>query len=825
MKNDNNNQRQKYKKLSLSVAIAAIGTVNVAYALQEMTDTEMSAIEAQDGLYVNAEYDSATIGRVFWQDKAGQSSSAETTLGAYFDDVSLTPTAATHSTDITHTGKLHTTLNLDIGSSGASTGVALQAALYFGTLKADSLKICDSTGVTCGDSYGSFAVQSQEDIVFNLTTQNGLFNKNALMNVELGLKNLNFYLTQQASGGINNQFIIRNFNFNFEGQGYMYVGDSTESNTIFQNALILTTQKDTPENNYIDLKRVADVTYTGGTSGGTNPGLNLDIVYKGNTGATYSTTDNSNPIKGVLRLGASGRATNASMVIKGVDASTILGAAYAVDGVTAGTGTGGSLAGSQGLYMRVRADFTKKVWDSVTNTYNNDDAGIVGGFADNGEGSTLELGHGGTNAYGVEFSNLTPLLIRKTIANGGTPLNTDRAYFDTGDVYINLINSKKVQMPVNTTLNTSRLTINGSTGVITPTTDYSHVVHSQASNPNALAVAVRGFNFNAVARTSRFTVSNDVTNVADIPSNTAQNWGLGLPFYNLNANMITYGTTVSGSERLGFALGLSTQGNNSDGNPLTTTDGDKTTSIMLIDGQENCRDGGSNCDTTPTGGRPTNYYIGLRNIDMLITAYGTLGLENNKINLTMPKLTIAAAMELAGGYLPGSRYRSNFTGCTDANEVACYVPVDSFTKKDDVFLGVKLKLDGSMNLDIVPGNDSLTDNALSFVGNYDLKGAGGNYTASTIQLVDPIDDSIIGFDNITGNIGFNNKIKINKDTIAFSYGLTFNPDPGNETQRKNNVFRIRDINLYPSGQDGQRLGEIAITGGRLVSNITFKPRN
>ena len=63
MKNDNNNQRQKYKKLSLSVAIAAIGTVNVAYALQEMTDTELSSIDAQDGLYINAEYDSATIDR------------------------------------------------------------------------------------------------------------------------------------------------------------------------------------------------------------------------------------------------------------------------------------------------------------------------------------------------------------------------------------------------------------------------------------------------------------------------------------------------------------------------------------------------------------------------------------------------------------------------------------------------------------------------------------------------------------------------------------------------------------------------------------------
>lgn len=792
MKNDNNNQQQKYKKLSLSVAIAAIGTINVAYALQEMTDTEMSTIDAQDGLYINAEYDSATIGRVYWQDKAGQSNNTETTLGMYFDGVTLTKTGATHSTDTAHTSKLHTTLNLDIGSNGTDTGIALRSNTYFGTIKANSLKICDAAGASCGSTYGSFAVQSQEDIVFNLTTQNGLFNKNALMNVDLGLKNLNFYLTQQAAGAINNQFIVRNFNFNFTGKGYIYVGDNTESNPSYRDALVLETRDAA---NYIDLNKVEDVDYTGKY----NAGFNIDMVYKGNTGTTLSTKDPMNPVRGVLRLGASGRATNASMVVKGIDgrnatpANSVLGAAYSATD-TAATTINGSIVGSQGLYMRIKADFTKNDTDASSAT-----------FGTTGKGSTLELAHGGKNAYGVEFSNLSPLLIRKTIAAGGTALNTDRAFFDTGDVYINLINSKRVQLPTNATLNSSRLTIGSTTSNITTNADYSHVVHDGiTSNPNALAVAVRGFNFNAVARTSRFTVSNDVTNVADIPSNTAENWGLGLPFYNLNANIITYGTTApDGSERLGFALGLSTEGRN--------TTGDKTTSILLIDGADNPLDNNN----------PTNYYVGLRNIDMLITAYGTLGLENNKINLTMPKLTIAGAMELAGGYLPGSRYRSNFgTVCTAANEAACYVSLDNFTKKDDVFLGVKFKLDGSMNLDIVPGVDTLAGNALSFVGNYDLKGAGGDYTASTIQLVDPIDGSIVGFDNITGNIGFNNKIKINKDTIAFSYGLTFNPD---QTQDK--VFRIKDINLYPPTGNGQRLGEMAITGGRLVSNITFKPRD
>ena len=130
-----------------------------------------------------------------------------------------------------------------------------------------------------------------------------------------------------------------------------------------------------------------------------------------------------------------------------------------------------------------------------------------------------------------------------------------------------------------------------------------------------------------------------------------------------------------------------------------------------------------------------------------------------------------------------------------------------------------------MNLDIVPGTDTLAGNRLSFEGNYDLKGDftdinGVQYTASTIQFVDPIDNSALGLDNITGNIGFNNQIKINKDTVSFNYAFTFNPD-----QTAEKVFRIRDVNLYPATGNGQRLGEMAMTGGRLVSNITFKPRD
>ena len=94
--------------------------------------------------------------------------------------------------------------------------------------------------------------------------------------------------------------------------------------------------------------------------------------------------------------------------------SNILGVAYS--GADAPSTT--QIMGSSGLKMRMKADFTQK--DITLN---------------DGTGVTLELGHAGTNAYGIEFSNLTPLLVRTT---AGGALNTNSAYFDSGDVYINL---------------------------------------------------------------------------------------------------------------------------------------------------------------------------------------------------------------------------------------------------------------------------------------------------------------------------------------------------------------------------------------------------
>ena len=61
----------------------------------------------------------------------------------------------------------------------------------------------------------------------------------------------------------------------------------------------------------------------------------------------------------------------------------------------------------------------------------------------------------------------------------------------------------------------------------------------------------------------------------------------------------------------------------------------------------------------------------------------------------------------------------------------------------------------------------------------------------------------------------------NVGQVGFNTAFTFNPD-----RNPAGVFRARDINFYPpTTGPGARLGELAITGGRLSSELRVTPRN
>ena len=738
-----------------------------AFAMQELNEQSMRQVDGQDGLIVNTQYDSINIDRLYWEDKAGTATGTETALRGYADGISVTGT------------NLGTTYKINAGSSATNkAGMDFKIESRYGTIKADSFKICDAAGTGCGDSIGGLAIQSQENATLGFITEDGLFNQNSLSKVEISLKRMNVFLTQQEvannPSSVKNQLIFKDFNFNFTGAGYMYISEA--------GGLILETRS----NGYVDLTPVEDLLHPGKFK----PGLNIDIVVKNNTANTISTTG----AKGLIRIGASGRLTDGKLVFRGVNGSdtageTILGKAFSAgNNSTTADGSSVSILGSSGIALRLSAKFT----NGGTNP------------------TVLELAHGGTNAYGVAFSNFTPLLVRKQDSGGA--LNTDQAYFDSGNVYINLTDTKRIQLPVNTQLNSEKFL----TGTLTTADDYSQLISgSTGANPKAVVAAFRGMEFQALSRSSNFISSTDVTGT-DIPTNVDGNgktgsWGLGLPIYNLNGNLALYGATsdgtATGAQRLGFALGITTEGVNKAALTDGSLAGSKTTSILLIDGKKYNQTADANgLRTEDPNGDPINYYIGVRNIDMLLSGYGSIGLEGGKVNINVPKFTFAASGEVAVGYLPGSQYKTAGKG---------YAPINGFLTNKDVLFGLRLRMDGSVDMTLNPGVDTLAGNRISFDGLINL-------TGGAVQLVEPVDGSIIGFDNITGKLGFSNQIKVNKDSVDFNTKFIVNPDHDPKY-----VMRVNNFNLYPSSGgnvgNAQRLGEMVLTGGTLTSKFNIVP--
>ncbi|MFO1374554.1 MAG: hypothetical protein U1E99_08200 [Agitococcus sp.] len=792
---------KKTRQFSLTILSLSILLAQSCYALQVLEDNDLRDVEGQDGLDVNISYSEADIGNMYWEDSVGTATTGapEQALRASANTVKIRDLKPADG--LTLGGRYQ----VDIGSNGTRTGLSLKTTLNPFTLSVDSFSICDLSAV-CDPSgasgayngtVGSLAVQVDSPMQIDITTPDGLFNETEQASLSLGVQNINVYmgLKTTPAATTQNQLILKNFNFNFGGKGVFYV-DATKGLMLETRSGIASgapkaskTQAPNTTHGYIDFTRVTDPDQTGaatGTYGGTSAGLNLEFLTKKETAPsanTYSLADT----KGLIRLGASGRMVNSYLQLRGVDVSgqtypnNILG--YASNNSTTGSGAANTVMGSKGVNLRFRGEFTTA-----------GDA-MLGG--DDTKETKLEIGGAGQNAFGFEFSKLQPLAFG----------STERAYFDSGDIYFNLANTRHLRMPENSVLMTSRFGGNTTT-FLTSSADYVQQVHNFPDNPYSFVSAIRGSEFQAISRRGRFTSSSNVSagNAIAASDGTANEWGLGLPFYNLNANIAMYSSRYTGdvfnldvsnnvtrasvtdTQRLGFSFGLSTQGKNSDGS--------KTTSILVIDGGTNSNN----------GGQPTDYYLGLRNIDMLLSGYGTVGFENGNFNMNLPNLLMVMAAEVAAGYLPGAKYK---TGSTVES-------ADNFNLKKDVLWGLKVKLLGDMTFALVPNNEiSATDGSrLSIVGRYNL-------TKGALQFSDPIDDSILGFDNMVGMIQFNNNIVINKDNVTFKYSFNFNPD-----RTPSQVFRIKDFNLYPPGTArAQRLGEMVITGGTISAEMGIKPRN
>ena len=812
-------KQAKQYNTRLKALVIAMFAVQPVYALQYMDDESLRAVDAQDGLSLDIQYTGASVDRGYWKDSAGTTANAQSDMYANFQNIQISPVQAGDP--------LGTSYTVNTGTNGTA-GIDFNLSSRPGQIVIDRIELCKNA-TTCSNNLGRLTLQSRRlldgsgkllpNMVFGLKTTDGLFTKDAIAKLNLSLTNLNLFVTQAESSTVNNQFIVKDFNFNFSGTGFAYIdaagGLRLETGDIA-----------TYPANFVDLTRVADPVYAGKTK----PGLNIELMYKGNSGSTYDITS----AKGIIRVGASGRSVNSKLVFRGIDGATatenavatgVLGPVY--NGTTAVSGADASIIGKTGLGFNMSTEFT-----NASNAYG-------------GNETTLELGHAGDNAYGFEFSNLKPLLVRT--AAGNAPVNQGRATFNTGDVYLNIVDTKFAGLPVNTTLNAATF---GSTTLTTSAdyknaidyyTDYDNPVTVKAGTTPAALISIRGMEFQAVSRRGRFIVSNDVASsdpgyIAPTAGSTNQ-WGLGLPIYNLNANLAVHGMTAAGGEeRLGFSLAMTTEGYNK----TTTLDGveagGKTTSIMLIDGGTNNNDQDNGAGGTGVA-QPTSYYMGIRNIDMLLnTYYGAyITLKGNKVRMVVPNLIAAASGEVALGYLPGAKSKQ----CINSiNTPDCFASTKSFNTADasgvgktDVLYGIKLRIDGSFLVDVIPGGNTLATNYPSFQGTATLRQV-SNKGVSAIQITDIADGSILGLDTISGRLNYNNSIKINQDNVVFSTQLDLNPrtnylTSGNysNAERDANVLRIRDVNLYPAGGAAQRLGEMVITGGTLTSNFMLKPRN
>lgn len=823
MKNKNNPQNFMLNILSLSVLLATSHT----YALQAMNDTDLREINGQDGVRISTTLAEANVDQLYWADEAGRGSAGSTnsTLKATVDNLKIRKSNASSA-------PLGADIKLNLGSEGNNVGLDFNASLSPALITVDSFRICDNeSSSSCSLAIGNLAIQTSSNIDLNLKTINGLFSKESLSEMALGLKNANIYLGQNSADAKLNQLILKNFNFNFVGRGALFV-DSTEGLRLQTNTRIagvdnVASVTSVPNANlgFVDLNRVADSasknsgfintgTYGNGQSGSqgetTSSGLNLEIMLNKNVNssdpyAINAATNSPQGAKGLIRVGASGRMVNSSLQFRGLKGQeSVLGNANS----PSGTSSNNSIIGNSGIGFRMKTEFTK-----------DNDSMLAGG----GKATTLEIGGAGLNAYGFEFSNLTGLMP-----------NT-RASFDSGNVYLNLADTKSLNLPENLVFQGSRF---GNGSFLTSASDYIQNVHNSTtgSNPYSLITAIRGSEFQAIARRGRFTTTAGMTNSANLFTTTGlgNEWGLALPFYNLNANLAMFGTnvkadqafyyTLSGTNviknliatsgetaRLGFSLAMSTEGvDKSNG----VAQGNKTTSIMVIDGGKIGTGGNSS---------PTDYYMGLRNIDMLLKGTGNLGVENGSLNVSLRDMLIVMSTEVAAGYLPGTTYK---TCKLNAGAAGCATqsasPSKNFAMPDDVLFGLKLRLGGDIDFSLIPNNATEDGNQITVVGELNLKG-----DTNTIQISDPINGSTLGLDRITGKVGFNNAIVVTKDQasglgkIGFNTSLLMNPN-----KNPAGVFRARDINFYPPNTGpGARLGELAITGGRLSSEMSIIPRN
>lgn len=760
------------KIIKLNLLTACIYIANQSYALEALNDQVLGNVTGQDGITITHEVSRVEVAQANWIDYS-EANKAPIKLGLH--DVKITPNG--NNTNII------SRLDFDVGAtqlaSGATgAGIQMRASVSPFTAIASKIMMVCSPNCATGEqdqNLGSLSISTVSPLEVYLATTNGLFNRNDKAHLDFKLQNASI-----AYGQNGQNLTLKDFNFNFSADGYMYIDP--------KDGIVLTTKSaDGKSDNFIDLGRVSDKNtnvHSSRTGTATKPGVNIDLRY-GKAGETQGN---------LIRLGASGALTNGKIMLNANQAG-IANFNTVNDKKTETTKlatNGYGFAEGGGLHMAMSADFTRADIGKDT----------VSGKVP----TTFELGHSGTGSYAIEFSNLTRLNVRNSNVEGSA-LSTSNAYIDFGDIYINTVKTNSLGFVVNNQMKT----------LLGASTNELIYNPSPSTSPQTMTLlAVRGMDFQAIARKARFISDNSIA-VNDTASGT---WGLGIPIYNLNANLGIYSkqyTNRAGLSKtgLGYDLAMSTDGYRFD----EKTGNSYTTSILILDGEQRTLADGSK-------GEEVNYYAGLRNIDSYIKAKGVIGFEDKEIYVKADSLLIAAKAEVAIGQLPGSLY--NCSGVC-GNKI---VPIDNFGRKDDVLTSIAFKLDGKGELFIIPGIESTNatpdTNFLSLKANFEFnapKDSADQGSYISISNEDQTDAgtnvSSINLNKIQGDLGVEARIHMQKDRVVLDNQVKFNRQAIGSSLGK--VFSA-EVAMMPKSGNMQKIADFVIPGGTMRSTLGIAPR-
>ena len=178
-----NQDIRKTKRFLLStLTLSMYFCLNSAHALQAMTESDMRAVDGQDGITASINYNNVNIDQVGWIEQSGLSTgTGEQQLKAAINGVKIN-----RGTLVDPSVKLGTTGTLDIFSNGSgNAGLSIFTRTILGKLTTDSIKICanstkcDGTDNTAA-SLGALSIEAYDPLTFGLVTSKGLFSGNDL---------------------------------------------------------------------------------------------------------------------------------------------------------------------------------------------------------------------------------------------------------------------------------------------------------------------------------------------------------------------------------------------------------------------------------------------------------------------------------------------------------------------------------------------------------------------------------------------------------------------------------------------------------------------